>query len=148
MLTSVAHGYSSCSLSPFAGLPINKTYSRNLDSFCFLDSTLRILFLFLQLANLSFPGSFNSTGEPLALISIGSIASFYSFTFIISRRLSLLYWFLISNRKLTYHSYYCAVNWIEFIMMFRFIIVMYGGILFIIQDFLLSILQQNLCAPV
>ena len=59
IITSISHGFSSVGLFLFAGLLINKTYSRYLDSFFFIDSIFRGLLLFFLLANLSFPGSFN-----------------------------------------------------------------------------------------
>jgi len=84
IVTSISHGFSSFGLFLFAGLLINKTYSRYLDSFFFIDAILRGLLLLLIIGNLSFPGSFNFVGEILALISIVSIDSFFCFSFLLS----------------------------------------------------------------
>jgi len=75
ILTSIAHAMSSSGLFLFAGLLINKTYSRYLDSLFFVDQFTRYLFFSLCLANLSFALSFNFVGEIYALIGLFSIDS-------------------------------------------------------------------------
>ena len=81
IITSISHGFSSVGLFLFAGLLINKTYSRYLDSFFFIDSIFREVLIFFLLANLSFPGSFNLVSEILALINIVWNNSFFCFSF-------------------------------------------------------------------
>ena len=54
IVTSIAHSFSSSSLFLFAGLVINKTYSRYWDSFFSIDQITRLLLLFFILGNLSF----------------------------------------------------------------------------------------------
>ena len=116
ILTSISHGFSSVSSFLFGGVLINKTYSRYFDSLFYIDSIFRGLFLFFLLANPSFPGSFNSLGEILALISINFIDIFFCFSFLISGLFSFLYFYLILNRKLPYQSCYSCSNYIEFFL--------------------------------
>ncbi|MCP4306953.1 MAG: hypothetical protein GY788_19160 [bacterium] len=59
VLISISHGFPSISLSLIIGLPLNKTYSRLLDTLFLINSVLRLLLLFLILANNSFPSSIN-----------------------------------------------------------------------------------------
>jgi len=75
ILTSIAHSFSSSALFLFAGLLINKTYSRYFDSFYFIDPITRLLLLFFILGNLSFAVSLNFVGEIFALIGLFSIDS-------------------------------------------------------------------------
>ena len=67
---SISHSLSSIGLSLIIGLLINKTYSRYLDSFLFINSILRGIMLLLILANLSFPASYNLISELLSLVAI------------------------------------------------------------------------------
>ena len=59
ILTSIAHAFCSSGLFLFAGLIINKTYSRYLDCLFFLSLDSRYIFFLFILANLSFAGSLN-----------------------------------------------------------------------------------------
>lgn len=65
-----------------AGLLINKTYSRYIDSIFMLDLILRAILILFILANLNVPGSINFIGEILSLISILSIDTFYIIFFL------------------------------------------------------------------
>jgi NADH:ubiquinone oxidoreductase subunit 4 (subunit M) len=73
IITSISHGFSSVGLFLFAGLLIQKIYSRYLDGFFFIDAIFRGFLLGFLLANVSFPGSLNFVGEIFALISIVQI---------------------------------------------------------------------------
>ncbi len=118
----LSHSLSSIGLSLFMGLLINKTNTRLLDAFFFISSILRLLLLFFLLANNSFPGSINYIGEIFALVSIISIDVLFSLFFIYLSFISTLFWFIILNRKLPYHScyylYYCIYYYLLFILVF------------------------------
>ena len=73
IIISLSHSLSSISLSLLTGLLINKTYSRYLDSFFFINFILRGILLLFILGNLSFPGSINFIPELIASIAIYSI---------------------------------------------------------------------------
>jgi len=100
IVISISHGLSSVSLFMFAGLLINKTYSRYLDSCYFINSQLRSLLLFFLLANLSFPLSINFIAEIMSYVAIVSIDSFVVFIVLLSNYISTIFWVLILNRKL------------------------------------------------
>lgn len=138
IITSISHGFSSVALFLFAGLLINKTYSRYLDSFFFIDSIFREVLIFFLLANLSFPGSFNLVSEILALINIVWNNSFFSFSFLLTGLFSCYYWFLILNRKLPYHSCSSSLHFIESFLFFWLLVLIYFlGFLLILLLFLL-----------
>ena len=121
----------------FAGTLMNKTYSRYLDSFFFIDTAFRGVLLFLLLANLSFPGSFNFVGEILALISIVQIDYFFCLWLLGSSALSCFYWFVILNRKLPYHSVFSSLTVVEFFLFFWLIILVYlSGLIWLWLDLL------------
>ena len=63
IIIPLSHSLSSIGPSLIIGLLINKTNTRLLDSLFFISSILRLLLLFFLLANNSFPGSINPTGE-------------------------------------------------------------------------------------
>ena len=88
---SLSHSFSSIALFLLAGLLINKTYSRYIDSLYMLDFSLRFIFLLFILANLNFPGSINFVGEVLSLTSILSIDAFYTIFFLFISILSSLF---------------------------------------------------------
>jgi len=113
IITSISHGFCSVGLFLFSGFLINKTYSRYLDCFFFIDCMFRGVLLLFLLCNLSFPGSFNFVGEILALISIVEIDLIFCLTFLVSGFLSCFYWFLILNRKFGYSSSFKSLNAIE-----------------------------------
>lgn len=108
---SLSHSFSSVGLFLLAGLVINKTYSRYLDSIFMLDFALRLLFALFVLANLNIPGSANFLGELLSLVAAFSIGTFYAAFFLLTSFISSLLWFLILNRKLACCcSYSLCVN--------------------------------------
>ena len=78
IIIPLAHSLSPIGPALFTGLLINKTNTRLLDSLFFISSILRLLLSFFLLANNSFPGSINPTGEIPALISIISIDALFS----------------------------------------------------------------------
>ena len=125
IITSISHGFSSVGLFLFAGLLINKTYSRFLDSFFFIDSIFREVLIFFLLANVSFPGSFNLVSEILALINIVWNNSFFCFSFLVTGLFSCYYWFLVLNRKLPYHCCSSSLNWIEWFLFFWLLVLIY-----------------------
>ena len=138
IITSISHGFSSVGLFLFAGLLINKTYSRYLDSFFFIDSIFREVLIFFLLANLSFPGSFNLVSEILALINIVWNNSFFCFSFLVAGLFSCYYWFLILNRKLPYHCCSSSLNWIEWFLFFWLLVLIYFLGFLLILAFLLT----------
>jgi len=77
ILTSIAHAFCSSGLFLIAGLIINKTYSRYLDSLYFIDQFTRYLLFCFILCNLSFAMSLNFVGEIYALIGLFSIDSLF-----------------------------------------------------------------------
>ena len=87
-----------------------KTYTRYSDSVFFIDSYTRGLFLFLLPSNISSPVTHNLTGEVSAFISYRFIPCFPCSSFSFSNFLSFLYWFLVFNRKLPYHSFSNSLN--------------------------------------
>ena len=73
IITPIPHAFSAVGSSLFAGLLIQKIYSRYLDGFFLIDAISRGSSLGFLLANVSFPGSFNFVGEIFASISIVQI---------------------------------------------------------------------------
>ena len=69
------NSFSSNLLSMFAGLLINKVYTRYYDSLFMLDQTMRTILPFGLLTNLGFAMTLNLVGEMFALISLFSIDS-------------------------------------------------------------------------
>jgi NADH:ubiquinone oxidoreductase subunit 4 (subunit M) len=140
IITSISHGYSSLSLFLFAGCLINKTYSRYIDSFFFIDVESRGIFLLLLIANLSFPGSLNFVSEIVALISITFFSTFICFLFLLANIISFIYWFLLFNRRLIYRAGLSSLNWIEYLLYYWFLgIIFYSGIMFLIVFWLLML---------
>jgi NADH:ubiquinone oxidoreductase subunit 4 (subunit M) len=90
MFISLSHSFSSIALFLLAGLLINKTYSRYIDSIFMLDLILRVLLVLFLLANLNVPGSINFIGELLSLISIISIDTLFIIFFLFTSFLSSL----------------------------------------------------------
>ena len=137
ILTSIAHSFSSSALFLFAGLFINKTYSRYWDSFFFIDQITRLILLFFILGNLSFAVSLNFVGEIFALIGLFSIDSLWLVSYLLSCFLSTFFWFMILNRKLPYHSCYSSLNYIEFLVLCWLLIMNYFcGVGFILLTFI------------
>jgi len=75
----------------FAGVIINNTYSRFIDSLFFIDTILRFLLLAFILFNLSFPLTFNFIGELIMFTSIISIYLYYSIIILFSSYTSTLF---------------------------------------------------------
>ena len=73
IIISLSHSFSSIALFLFTGLLINKSSSRYLESISFISIALRVILLFIILANLSFPGSINFISELLTLLALYSI---------------------------------------------------------------------------
>lgn len=110
MITSISHASSSISSFQVIGLLVNKTYTRYLDSVFSVDLYTRGSFLSLLPSNISFPGSYNFTGEILGSISYWFISTGICFGSLVSAFLSFLNRFLILNRKLPYHSCSNSLN--------------------------------------
>jgi len=110
IITSLSHAFSSVSLFHYIGLLFNKTSTRYLDSLFFIDIYMRGLFLFFLSSNISSPVTHNPIGEISAFISYWFISCFLCFNVLFSTFLSFLYWFLLLNRKLPYHSYSNSLN--------------------------------------
>lgn len=132
MFISLSHSFSSIALFLLAGLLINKTYSRYIDSIFMLDLILRVLLVLFLLANLNVPGSINFIGELLSLISIISIDTLFIIFFLFTSFLSSLLWFIILNRKLTYNYSYSLSVIPLLILMWLFIIIFYFGLYFLV----------------
>lgn len=123
ILMSLSHSLSSVALFLFAGLLINKTYSRYIDSIFMLDLVLRSVLVFFVLANLSLPGSINFCGELLSLTALVSIDAIVVGCFLLLSFLSNLLWFMIVNRKLVQCCSYslcypaaCMLLWLVFML--------------------------------
>ena len=141
IMTSISHGLCSVCLFLMAGVLMNKTYSRYLDSFFFIDSICRTLFISVILANLSFPGSFNFIGEILSFISLSFIAYFCCLSFLICSGLSFLFWFLVVNRLWPYHYFYSSLNWIEFLwLLWLLFMIFFLGFLYLLWKCWMSML--------
>ena len=69
---SVAHGLSSSFLFLFAGFVQDRTHSIHVQPLFTYLPCFSIFFLFLILANLSFPGTLNFIGELFSIISLGN----------------------------------------------------------------------------
>ena len=107
------------------GLLINKTNTRLLDAFFFISPILRLLLLFFLLANNSFPSSINSIGEIFAYLAIISIDVLFSLFFLFLSFLSTLFWFIVLNRKLPYHSSYYLYYFIYYLLLYWLVISSY-----------------------
>ena len=110
-------------------------------AFFFISSILRLLSLFFLLSNNSFPGSINYIGELLALLPIISIDVLFTLFFLFHSFLSTLFWFIVLNRKLPYHSsyylYYIIYYWLLYWLVFNNYVL---GIYLILLVSILSIL--------
>ena len=134
ILTSIAHAMSSSGLFLFAGLLINKTYSRYLDSLFFVDQFTRFSFFILCLANLSFALSFNFVGEIYALIGLFSIDSLWFVLFLFNLFLATYFWFLVLNMKITNYLWNYFLNYIELFGLYYLILINYcPGISFLLR---------------
>ena len=132
----LSHSLSSIGLSLFMGLLINKTNTRLLDAFFFISSILRLLLSFFLLANNSFPSSINHIGEIFALLSIISIDILFSLFFLFLSFLSTLFWFIVLNRKLPYHSSYYLYYFIYYLLLLWLLITNYlFGIYYLITNY-------------
>ena len=118
----ISHSLSSIGRFLFIGLLISKTNTRLLDAFFFYNSILRLLLLSFLLANNSFPSSINHIAEIFALLSFISIDVLFSLFFLFLSFLSTLFWFIVLNRKLPYHSSYYSLYticyWLFIILLF------------------------------
>ena len=121
----LSHSLSSIGPSLFMGLLINKTNTRLLDAFFFISPILRLLLLFFLLANNSFPSSINSIGEIFAYLAIISIDVLFSLFFLFLSFLSTLFWFIVLNRKLPYHSSYYLYYFIYYLLLYWLVISSY-----------------------
>lgn len=101
---SLAHSLSSCLLFILIGFIIDKSYSRFIDSFYFINIILNWLLFFSILININFPGSINFITELLSLISIISIVYFINLFILLFSFLESFIWFIIFNRKIPFHS--------------------------------------------
>jgi NADH-quinone oxidoreductase subunit M len=136
LIISLSHSLSSISLFLLSGLLINKTYSRFLDSFYFINSKLKSILLLLILSNLSFPGSINFISELFILISLLCIDYFFLLFYLILLFIITFIWFLIYNKKLPYHSCYSLfiIHYLFFIIIS--FIIYYLGIIYLLIDYL------------
>ena len=113
ILTSIAHAFSSVSLFLFAGLIINKSYSRYLDSLVFLCVYSRSFFFLSTLFNASFPSSLNFVGELCCMIGLFCINSLWLVFYLANCFLFTFFWFLVLNIKLCNYYWYFFLNYIE-----------------------------------
>nr|YP_010729733.1 Nad4 [Neorotalia gaimardi]WEF49973.1 Nad4 [Neorotalia gaimardi] len=118
IIIPLSHSLSSIALSLFMGLIINKTNTRLIDSLFFISSILRLLLSFFLLSNNSFPSSINHIGEIFALLSFISIDLLFSLFFLFISFLSTLFWFIVLNRKLPYHSSYYQLFSIYYLLLY------------------------------
>lgn len=134
IISSISHSFSSSSLFMYAGVLINKVYTRYYESFFFLSQIMRTLLLFFMLTNLGFALTLNFVGEMFALIGLFSIDSLWLVCYWLSCFLSTFYWFTILNRKLPYHLVYFSLNYIELIILSWLLIINYfSGIGFLLR---------------
>ena len=126
IIIPLSHSLSSIGPSLIIGLLINKTKTRLLDSLFFISSILRLLLLFFLLANNSFPGSINPTGELYALLSVLSIESLSCIFFILVSFISTFSWFIVLNRKLPFHSSYFYNYYIHYLLLYGIILIIYS----------------------
>jgi len=99
IINSLAHGFSSFLGFLIAGLISNRTYTRLIDSFYFLNSIARIIVLLFFLINISFPLTFNFIVE-IAIVSIlVSLSYWLIIAFVSISFMSTLFYFVIFNRK-------------------------------------------------
>jgi len=111
IITPLPHSLTSIGPSLFMGLLINKTNTRLLDPLFFISSILRLLLSFFLLANNSFPGTINPTGEIPALLPIISIDALFSLFILFLSFLSIYLRFIVLNRKLPYYSSYLYLSY-------------------------------------
>ena len=135
IVVSLSHSLSSIGLSLFMGLLINKTNTRCIDAFFFISSILRLLLSFFLLANNSFPSSINHIGEIFSLLSIISIDVLFSLFFLFLSFLSTLFWFIVLNRKLPYHSSYYFYYSAYYLLLYWLLISNYIIGIYLIQAF-------------
>lgn len=110
IITSISHGLSSILLFLFFGMLITKSYSRYIDSLCFLKGFLRLILLASIISGISFPGTFNFIGECLTIITVINIDGVHAIVFIVNAFMATLYWILILNRKGSLNSLYYSIN--------------------------------------
>lgn len=133
IISSISHSLSSSSLFMYAGVLINKVYTRYYESFFFLSQIMRTLLLFVMLTNLGFAMTLNFVGEMFALIGLFSIDSLWLVCYWLSCFLSTFYWFTILNRKLPYYLVYFSLNYIELMILSWLLIINYfSGVGFLI----------------
>lgn len=139
IVISLTHSLSSISLFLLIGLVINRTYSRYLDSFFFINSVVRSIILLFILANLSFPGSINFISELLILIAIYSIHYLLLLITLLLAFINTLIWIIIYNKKLPYLNNYTLVRIQYYILNWLLIILYYLGIIYLLLSIIILI---------
>jgi len=102
IVTSISHGLSSIGLFMLVGLFMNRSFTRFIDTFYFIDYSSRLILIGLILSSLNFPGFYSFIAELLSMISIISISLIFSLLFVISNVFNAIFWFIIYNRKYYY----------------------------------------------
>ena len=88
------------------GIMINKSYSRYMDCWYFIDYLYLVCLVVLLLCNLSFPGSMNFMSELLSLVCIYEIDCYMYMLFIIYSFLSYFYFLVCFSRVIPIISSY------------------------------------------
>jgi len=109
IVTSISHGLSSIGLFMLVGLFMNRSFTRFIDTFYFIDSSSRLVLIGLILSSLNFPSFYSFIAELLSMISIMNISLIFSILFVISNVLNAIFWFIIYNRKF-YYSYFSSLS--------------------------------------
>lgn len=133
---------------------MNRSFTRFIDSFYFLDYSSRLLLLGLMLGSLNFPGYYSFIAEVLSMISIMGISLVYSVLFVFCSVLNAIFWFMIYNRKLYYSgltSLSFSVTFIEKVIISSLIgMMLLMGIRVLLSDCLvyspLRICHWSLCS--
>ena len=106
IITSISHGFCSICLFIIASLLINKSYSRYMDNWFYIDYGYMLIIGLIILYNLSFPICFNFIAELLCFICLLEIDCYLLFVFIFILYLNYWYWFIIMNKGAIY-----SVKW-------------------------------------
>lgn len=128
IITSLSHGFCSIGLFLIVGLLINKSYSRYMDSWFFIDYGYMIILGLFILCNLSFPGTFNFIAELLCYICLLEVDCYLFYFYIGYSFIYYWYWFIIMNKSSITSIKWCIMSSMDYIL---FIILWIIGIGFI-----------------
>ena len=126
IITSLSHGFCSVGLFLMVGLLINKSYSRYMDCWFFIDYGYMIILGLLILCNLSFPGTFNFISELLCLICLLEMDCYLLWVFIIISFINYWYWFIIMNKYAINSVKWCIMSSTDYIL-YILLLLLYGG---------------------